>query len=309
MKLNIKVSFLIAAHNEEKVISKTLDNLLTLPYKNYEVLIGLDGCTDNTFEIVKNYSKKSKKFKPFILNLRSGKTEVVNFLMKKARGEVIIINDADWIFNVEDKKTFEEMIKIFNNKEIGGIAESFPITYPLRANAKLLETGMTVQNKLWMDYIKSFSTKIDENWSVLDREKFPMLVNIFRKELFRENETLGDDFERCIYIFSQNKKVVATNNLHIPRMISVGENYKFGQIIRQKERTAIARKQLKNKLNGKRLGVGLMGFIVESLPDLSIKEIFGLIVVSFAFVLGTIRSILSGKKVSTKEGWKMRLAR
>jgi len=179
-----KISFLIAAHNEEKIISKTLDNLLAIPYKNYEVLVGLDGCTDNTLEIVKEYSKKSKKFKYFVLNLRNGKTEVINFLITKTKGEIIIINDADWIFNVGDKNNFEELIKLFDNKEIGGVAESFPITYPLHKHSKLLEAGMTIQNKLWMEYIKSFATKFDDKWIVLDKNKFPLLVNIFRKKLF-----------------------------------------------------------------------------------------------------------------------------
>ena len=55
----IKISFLIAAHNEEKIIGKTLENLLRLPYSNFEVIIGLDGCTDNTEKIVKNYCEKS----------------------------------------------------------------------------------------------------------------------------------------------------------------------------------------------------------------------------------------------------------
>ena len=56
-----KISFLIAAHNEEKMIGSTLKNLLSLPYKNYEIIIGLDGCTDRTLEIVKAFKKRNKK--------------------------------------------------------------------------------------------------------------------------------------------------------------------------------------------------------------------------------------------------------
>ena len=54
----MKLSFLIPAHNEEKIISKTLNNLINLPYENYEVLVGLDGCTDRTEEIVKRFKAK-----------------------------------------------------------------------------------------------------------------------------------------------------------------------------------------------------------------------------------------------------------
>ena len=55
MKNNYKISFLIPAHNEEKIIATTISHLLKIPYDNYEVIIGLDGCTDKTEEIVKNF--------------------------------------------------------------------------------------------------------------------------------------------------------------------------------------------------------------------------------------------------------------
>ena len=48
MKKERKISFLIPAHNEEKIIAKTLENLINLPWQNYEVIVGLDGCTENS---------------------------------------------------------------------------------------------------------------------------------------------------------------------------------------------------------------------------------------------------------------------
>ncbi len=65
-----RISFLIAAHNEEKVIGETLKNLANLPYRNYDVIVGLDGCTDKTENLVKEFAKKSKKFKYYKLNIR-----------------------------------------------------------------------------------------------------------------------------------------------------------------------------------------------------------------------------------------------
>jgi len=53
-----KISFLISAHNEEKIIGRTLENLINLPYENYEIILGLDGCTDNTERIVKSFERK-----------------------------------------------------------------------------------------------------------------------------------------------------------------------------------------------------------------------------------------------------------
>ncbi|MFA6889259.1 MAG: glycosyltransferase, partial [Candidatus Woesearchaeota archaeon] len=81
-----KISFVIPAHNEEKIIGKTLSNLYKLPYEKYEVLIGLDGCTDKTEDIAKSFTKKSGKFKYFKMKSRSGKPDVIDYLIKKSKG-------------------------------------------------------------------------------------------------------------------------------------------------------------------------------------------------------------------------------
>src|SRR3989344_4942431 len=128
-KKHVDISFLVPAHNEEKIISGTISHLLELPCKNYEIIVGLDGCTDGTGNIVKNFAKKNKKVKYFSLNLRKGKPAVINHIIKKARGDIIIINDADWEFVVKDKKSFEKFIGVFDDKLVGGIAESFPVEW------------------------------------------------------------------------------------------------------------------------------------------------------------------------------------
>ena len=89
------ISFLLALHNEEKIIAQTLKNLINIPYDDYEIIIGLDGCTDGTQDIVNHYCEKSSKVNYISLNLRQGKTAVINELVKVALGEILIIIDAD----------------------------------------------------------------------------------------------------------------------------------------------------------------------------------------------------------------------
>ena len=75
----VRISFLMAAHNEEKIIRGALENLSKLPYDSYEVILGLDGCEDNTLSIVKEYKKKKPRiFKYYELNERKGKPAVIN---------------------------------------------------------------------------------------------------------------------------------------------------------------------------------------------------------------------------------------
>ena len=309
MKKNEKISFLIAAHNEEKIINKTLESLIRLPYDNYEVILGLDGCTDRTEEIVKKFCNKSNKFRYYKLNLRQGKPTVINFIIKKASGKIIIIQDADWIFQVKNKKSLMDFISVFDNNQIGGIAESFPVQYPLKKNASILERGIMIQNKIWLDYLKEAGKKINSDWIMADKNSHPLLVNILRKDLYRPNKSLGDDFERFIDIIKVGKEVLATNNENLPRMISVGEKYRFNGLIRQKERTALARRQLDTNHLGRTLNSSkFYRYIIGKMLKMKPLDLLAFGIVNTAFIIGTLKSKLR-KNVSTKEGWKMRLTR
>jgi glycosyltransferase involved in cell wall biosynthesis len=294
------ISFLIAAHNEEATISKALDNLMNLPYKDFEVIVGLDNCTDRTEGIVKSYPVKYCLF-----NSRQGKNEVINKLVQLASGDIIVIHDSDWIFRVNDKESIENLVKLFENKKVGGIAESFPIQYPMAKG--FLERGVMFQTKIWIDYLKDNLVSFNKDWMIADKESHPLLVNILRKDLYNTNYTLGDDFERFNYITQSNKHILVTNKLHLPRMMSSGERYSLKGLLRQKERTAIARKQLKKSYRNKRLDS--FDFKLYTLRETLMlsrhpKDMFALILVNIIFIIGSIKSKF--KRVSTQEGWGLR---
>ncbi|MEM3394133.1 MAG: hypothetical protein QXY79_03705, partial [Candidatus Methanomethylicia archaeon] len=136
---------------------------------------------------------------------------------------------------------------------------------------------------------------------------FPLLVNIFRKELYKKNITLADDFERFFNIIEKDKLVLATNNPNFPRMVSIGENYTIRGILKQKERTALARKQLGKKIQNK-LRKEFIFFIFKNIRKLNLKEMCGFMIVNIIFILGSIKSKFK-KNISTKNGWTMRLRR
>jgi len=305
-----KLSFLIAAHNEEKIIAKALNNLLSLPYKNYEVILGLDGCTDRTEEIVKSFEKKSDKVRHFNLNIRSGKPAVINSIIKHAKGEIIIINDADWIFNVKDEKSFQSFISIFNNKDIGGIADSFPVEWDKNKinNSNFGYKMVAYSSYFWLDFQKKrFSKKINGINEITNPSLF--LTNIFRKKLYKQNTSLGDDFERTHDTMKSNHKIILFNNPSMPRFIAAYNKIPIKDLFRQKIRTALARNQLKSKEN-----LSLSSYYLSSLPYIFFNSWrFGItsgFAVSF-WILLTALATLEAKfqRTSTKEGWKMRIKR
>ena len=92
------VSLIIAAYNEELKIEEKLRNSLNLEYPKdkLEIIVFSDGSTDNTNEIVNNYSKHGIKL--IELQSRKGKTAGQNIAVEQAKGEIIVFSDANAIY-------------------------------------------------------------------------------------------------------------------------------------------------------------------------------------------------------------------
>ena len=240
-----KISFLISAHNEEQLIRLPLENLLHLPYERYEVLVGLDGCTDNTEEIVRSFCRRSRKFHSFSFSGRHGKPEIIDRLMHHATGDIIVVHDADWTFSARSKKALHDFFSVFDDRTVGGIAESYPVEW----NSSSLRQGnmaykmVAYSSFLWFSYQKEHFTIKEGNLFFVTHPSM-FLTNIFRKELYTKNFSLGDDFERTASIMRRGSKVVLFEREDMPRMIAAYTSHRLRDIFRQKIRTAAARKQL-----------------------------------------------------------------
>lgn len=306
----MKISFLVPAHNEEKIIGKTLSHLLELPYKDYEIIVGLDGCTDNTSDIVKNFSKKNKKIKYFSLDLRNGKPAVINYIIKKAKGDIIIINDADWVFSVKDKKSFKKFIDLFNDKKVGGIAESFPVEWDKKtlSEGNLWFKMVAYSTYYWILFQKNNFTYVEKNKRYLKTHKM-FLTNIFRKGLHKENKSLGDDFERTYEIMKMGHRIVIFNDENIPRMKAIYNNINFKDLFKQKIRTAVARGQVKE--------IESTGLVNYYLPVVFfiIRESFkknialGFLMIFWVFITSLGQLLSKFSKYDTKSGWTLRAGR
>ena len=91
------VSIMIPAHNEEKVITSTVNNILSIDYPNFEVIVIDDRSEDNTAEVIKKLEEEHENVKAIIRNKNDfpGKSAVLNDALKFAKGEAILVFDAD----------------------------------------------------------------------------------------------------------------------------------------------------------------------------------------------------------------------
>jgi biofilm PGA synthesis N-glycosyltransferase PgaC len=112
------VSVVIAVYNEEAFIRERVENIYagTYPADKLELLVGSDGSTDRTNDILASFSAPG--FRSFPFRQRRGKAGVLNDLMKEARGEIVVFSDANTIFMPD---TIPELVQSFSDPAVGAV--------------------------------------------------------------------------------------------------------------------------------------------------------------------------------------------
>jgi len=115
------ISVLVPAYNEEKVIARTIEGLLESDYPNKEIIIIDDGSKDKTLEVANRYKTKIK----VLHKENGGKASAMNYGLAYAKGEIIIIVDADTIIG---RQALKQMVKGFgNDKDVAAVAGNIKV--------------------------------------------------------------------------------------------------------------------------------------------------------------------------------------
>lgn len=108
------LSVVIPAYNEAKRIAPTLETIYTYlsaqPY-SWEILIVLDGPTDNTQNIIEAFAKGKERIRWLDRKVNRGKGYTLREGMLTARGQIRLFTDAD---NSTDITHFEKMKPLFD---------------------------------------------------------------------------------------------------------------------------------------------------------------------------------------------------
>ena len=191
------VSILIAAKNEEKVIEKCLDSVLNCEYPKdkLEILVNVNGSSDNTYEICKKY----KKVKTIKTPAKSCRGQALNELIDLCKGEIIGIFDAD---TVVDKRCLKRAVKRFSDKNVMGVAG---LVKSLKNNA--ISRAISIERDLvsFLEYI--ITHKIGQNAHFTGPNMFVRKI-VFDKVGKLDEYTDIDDIELSLRMKEHNYKVV-----------------------------------------------------------------------------------------------------
>ena len=111
-----RVSVLIAAHNEARIIDRKLENTLALDYPadRLEVLVISDASTDGTAEVVRGFEDRDVRL--LEQTERVGKQEALNRGAASATGEVLLFTDAAAFFR---RNALRKLVRHLADPQVG----------------------------------------------------------------------------------------------------------------------------------------------------------------------------------------------
>ena len=177
------LSIIVAAHNEESAIETKIQNIFASDYprERLEILVGSDGSSDRTEEIVRKYSGDGVGLISF--PMQQGKSAIQNGLVAAASGEVLVFTDADCEFG---PLALRALVTHFDDPEVGLVTGA-----PAYANEH--ENSVTANEGVYLRY---------ETWLRRQESERGLLAmasgSLFavRHSLWRPlDRQLGDDFE------------------------------------------------------------------------------------------------------------------
>src|SRR5690606_2573960 len=107
------LSIIIPIYNEERTIAKLLDKVIEVPLVNNiqkEIILINDASSDKSEEVILNYiaERPGSNFSYFKQEYNQGKGAALHRGIKAAKGEYLIIQDADLEYDPYD---YNDMLK------------------------------------------------------------------------------------------------------------------------------------------------------------------------------------------------------
>lgn len=190
------VNLIIAAHNEEAVIRRKLQNSLALDYPadKLRITVAADGCTDRTVEIINTFADKGIELSEQAEHL--GKTGALNAAVAQSQAEIIVFSDANSMYQPD---AVQQLVRHFGAKDVGCVCGNLTLGNTT-GQAVGQGEGLYWRYEKWIKQQESqFAGLIGANGSIF----------AIRRELYTPLDLdIIDDFTTPLLIRRQGYRVV-----------------------------------------------------------------------------------------------------
>lgn len=202
------ISVLIPMHNEEQVLNNVLDTLLECDYDRdrLEIIPINDNSTDRTKEMLDQYHEKYEFIRPLHRDCENrGKPAGLNDAMQVARGEIVIVFDADYR---PARDMLKQLAIAFEDPEVGAVMGR---VIPYNANKNLLTRLVNLER------CGGYQVDQQARYNLRTIPQYGGTVGGFRKEVMLEaggfnTKVLAEDTELTYRLYTKGWKVIYANS-------------------------------------------------------------------------------------------------
>ena len=197
-----RVSIVVPAHNEAKVIEKTMESLIKVKYpkSRLQIIIANDGSKDGTSKIVQKFIKKHKDETNMVLfgQRNGGKANVLNNAIRRmATGTMIMCLDADSLIAPDAVKN---AVQYFRDKKVAALA----------SNVNILDNGSILGMAQRFEYLISYHMKKAQTTYNIEYI-IGGIGSMFRRKTleqvnYYDTNTMTEDIDLTMKIIAQGNK-------------------------------------------------------------------------------------------------------
>lgn len=202
------VTVVVPMHNEERVLSYVLDALLACEYdrEKLEIIPVNDNSTDQTRELLDAYHEKYEFIRPLHRDSKErGKPAGLNDAIKIAKGEIIIVFDADYR---PARDMLKQLALAFEDPEVGAVMGR---VIPYNTNKNVLTRLINLE--------RSGGYQVDQQarYNLCLIPQYGGTVGGFRKEILEKTggfdpRVLAEDTELTYRLYTLGWKVIYANS-------------------------------------------------------------------------------------------------
>lgn len=206
------VSVIMAAYNEEEVICQKVESVFRSNYPDslFEMWIGSDNSTDNTHQLLDQLCLQFPNLHVIKFTERQGKKNIMNQLVDKAKGDIIVSTDANVLFHQD---TLVHLVKYFKDQSIG-------LVDSMMTHHGIVPTGISFQESRYISRevrIKYFESQLWGSMMGPFGGCFAIRKNLYRKVPLN---FLMDDFYINMGVLEQGYKTINAVDAKVSEDIS-----------------------------------------------------------------------------------------